>query len=319
MNWQRIRTLGLDAFEASVRATIQTELQTFNRYVADFRNAQFQLFTCSASASGALVRKTISISVGGNPTPFASTSLCGRLSNDRWTLASADELHDVPPELRIENVLNSPTHAQAFFKPIMSFFQPFTSVRSPDGLVVLVDTEAHADYVEAMLKQATQNQRFHHTLFLNPQTIVVPPSDTLRGYAFFSRMADTMQTPGDYLIIPSHRSATVAAYDGIAFTYMPFAGRSSENPAFRNYLFYSGEPLGHVDPEIVFCTKPGEREEAELIGYIRWTLRDEGANTGSLEILKTQIDTTTNELQHVQSLKNRLLHVITRIQERTRK
>lgn len=274
MDWQLLRTETLRYFTGAVRTAAQQKERAFSRIIADFRGGNFQLFTCEADATGTLTRTDISntVLVAGSPTQVTSLSLTACKIDGSWKLCSHEEYGASQDQNRTSNVLDHPEMADTFFKPIMRLLQPIGESRTASTLVILTDSSEHTAYLSTLLTRAQKLAPFQKPIFSSWNSIEIAPNQNLDGYAFFIRMADSMQSPGEYMIIHSHRAATCAVYDRNGFTYRPFDTSVSGNTNFRNYLLQAGNPTAQTDPLVVFCTTDPERSIVPVLGYIRWAL-----------------------------------------------
>jgi len=284
-------------------------------FILDLRSATVRMLFSEVDVNGICVSKSISFSIltQGNQAQVYQTSLAALRKNGSWQLAYSDDISHINSNDVIPNILSTPEHITEFAEQFVKLLRPLIMAKNNVGLVFVVETDVHYSFIQSFIQRILTNPRMQIPLFQDHKLIVLPPEHDIRGYAFFTCMADCMDQAGRYIILQSHRSGVIAHFDGVGFTYEEVSAIEDLNTKVRNYIVYSGTPSIHFDSRIRLLTDETSRHDAMLVGYIRWYIHGRKLPLENMESLFIAKDIATDTISRLSVLKKRLANILTKL------
>ena len=315
MNKTQIITRSEDYIRAAMQQHQLSELTITHQPVLDLRQNKCSLFIINTNQQYMLVQDPISITIqsAGTSIQVASARLCAINTAQGWKLTTTEDYERHDQQQRVANILDQANQIDAFYKCIGQLFSALMTQTGLHGLLYLVDNEAHATFIAAVLQKLKSMPRFNIPLINEARHVIITQQYELRGYAFFQSLENRMQPDTSYLIITAPSRALACVFDGEQFHYTELTEIPEPVPVYRNYLLYTGNITQHTHPQVRIITDEIERQNASLLGYIRWCLQGTAIGTLSLPELHAEIAKLQQELNYWQSLYTRLTHILQRV------
>jgi hypothetical protein len=301
--------------EQTVREVSEEQSYSESRYIVDLRANKIQMYRYEIDVSGVYVLRVISFTITRDQIPLQVTEadLSSIYRDGTWQLCPIAATTEIGPDKSCTNILKRPDlilyHHVAFAK----LLRPLVMNASDSGVIVLVESSQDEAYVCTLFEKILENDRMRIPLFEKRDIIVIDPTHDIRGYAFFTCITDTMLSPGNYLILNSHRSGVLATYDGDSFSYRDVTTLEQNDITIRNYIVLSGTPTEYTDPIVRILTDITSFRNAMFLGYVRWILQSTTASAPNLDTILQRRAEINSDLNVQSGLLIRLKKIFTRI------
>jgi hypothetical protein len=315
MNKTQIITQSEDYIRAVIQQQQLSELTITHQPVLDLRQNKCRLFIINTDQQYMLVQDPISITIqsAGSSIQVESARLCAIHTAQGWKLTTTEDYERHDQQQRVANILDQAHQSDDFYKCIGQLLSGLMSQTGLHGLIYLVDNQAHATFIAAVLQKLKSMPRFNIPLINDARHVIITQQYELRGYAFFQSLENRMQPDSAYLIITAPSRALACEFDGEQFHYTELSEIPEPIPNYRNYLLYTGNTTKHTHPQIRIITDDKERQNASLLGYIRWCIQGTARSSLSLPELHAEVAKLQHELHYWQSLYARLTAILQRI------